>query len=234
MFKKVILLVEDDINLNKFNRRALETEGYSVCSAGTLEQARGLLEKTAPDLILLDVKLPDGNGFDFCKELRGKSHYSAVPVLFLTSVNDNEGELEGLRSGGTDYLRKPYGIELLRIRVANLLKLKENLAYQELACGPFKLNMASNRAYLHGADMLLKPKEFLLLLMFIKNERRILNEKHIYKTVWELPMDNNGTLKKHISELRKKLESGKSGYSINTVYGKGYCFTAAPNFGLVF
>ena len=224
----MILLVEDDINLNEINRRTLEKSGYFVSIALTLAKARELLERQIPDLVLLDVRLPDGNGFDFCRELRENPQCAAVPVLFLTAVIDDVGELEGLRCGGNDYLRKPYGIELLRIRVENMLKLRENQAQQEIIRGPFMLNFISNRAYLHGQDMLLTPKEFSLLLIFLKNEDRVMDAQHIYETVWDLSMKNdNQAVKKQISSLRKKLEQGKSGYTINPVYGKGYIFQAS-------
>jgi len=223
MNDKTILLVEDDRNLNDINRIALETDGYTVHAAFNLKHARELLERHTPNLIILDVKLPDGTGFDFCKEVRSNTKYAAIPILFLTSVTDDEGELEGLRSGGSDYLRKPYGIELLRMRVNNLLKLRESQAIQDIMRGPLTLKVKTMMAYLSGRDMGLMPKEFTLLLALLENEGQVLSAEYIYETVWEAPMnDNKEALKFQIKSLRPKLEG--SGYIINSIYGKGYRF----------
>jgi DNA-binding response OmpR family regulator len=220
---KVILLVEDDANLNRLNRRALESDNYAVDAALNLAQARELLAKHTPDVILLDVKLPDGTGFNFCKEIREQGKYAAIPILFLTSVADQSGEMEGLEAGGTDYLRKPYSIELLRVRVANLLRLQESQLLRDVTRGPLTLNIKTMMAYLHGKDMGLKPKEFTLLLAFVENEGHVMSAEYIYKTVWEAPMaDDPGALKYQISSLRSKIKD--SGYAINSIYGKGYCF----------
>ena len=220
---KVILLVEDDKSLNQINRLALETDGYTVYAALNLAQARKLLAQRTPDVILLDVMLPDGTGYDFCKEIREQSSYAAIPILFLTAVTDQTGEMEGLRSGGNDYLRKPYSIELLRVRVANLLKLQESQPLRDIIKGPLTLKVKTMMAYLHGRDMGLKPKEFALLLAFAENEGRIMSAEYIYETVWEAPMvDDAGAIRYQISSLRAKLKD--SGYTINSVYGKGYRF----------
>ena len=221
--RKAILLVEDDVSLNKINRVALEAEGYAVFSALNLAQAREHLEKITPDLIVLDVKLPDGTGFDLCKELREQSRYDGVPILFLTSVTDQTGEMEGLHSGGNDYLRKPYGIELLRTRVNNLFKLRESQPLRDITRGPLTLKVKTMMAYLHGKDMGLKPKEFALLLAFMENEGQIMSGSQLYETVWETTMNDDAkALKFQLSSLRPKLTG--SGYSINTIYGEGYCF----------
>jgi len=221
--RKAILLVEDDVSLNKINRVALEAEGYAVFAALNLTQAREHLETITPDLIVLDVKLPDGTGFDLCKELREQSRYDGVPILFLTSVTDQTGEMEGLHSGGNDYLRKPYGIELLRTRVNNLFKLRESQPLRDITLGPLTLKVKTMMAYLHGKDMGLKPKEFALLLAFMENEGQVMSAERLYETVWETTMnDDNRTLKKHVSDLRKKLED--SGYAIKASYSEGYRF----------
>ena len=222
---KVILLVEDDKNLNQINRRALEVDGYTVYAALDLARAREQLAAHAPDLILLDVKLPDGTGYDFCREIRQQSSYAAIPILFLTSVTDQSGEMEGLQAGGNDYLRKPYSIELLRVRVANLLKLRESQPMRDVTRGPLTLKIKTSMAYLHGRDMVLTHKEFALLLAFMENEGQVMSAQHLYETIWEAPMlDDNRSLKKHISDLRRKLEAGNSGYTIRSVYGEGYRF----------
>ena len=231
MSDKAILLVEDDVNLNKINRMALESEGYTVHTALTLAEARKILNSPLSilNLILLDVKLPDGNGFDFCKEIRQKPGFAAVPVLFLTSVNDNAGEMEGLRSGGNDYLRKPYDIDLLRMRVANLLKLQENFAQQVMTeqkiitKGALSIDTVARRAYLNGTDMNLQTKQFALLLTLVQHESEILSTPYLYETVWGQPMNRDSqALRRVVSEVRSKIAG--SGYSITSERGEGYRF----------
>lgn len=112
--KPLVLIVEDDKSLNLINRRALESEGYAVQSAYALAEARETLSRLDPDVILLDIKLPDGSGIDLCREIREKT---GAQIIFLTSVTEAGFELEAFRAGGNDYIRKPYGIDLLRERV---------------------------------------------------------------------------------------------------------------------
>ena len=226
-----ILLVEDDVNLNKINRMALTSEGYTVHTALTLAEARKILNSPLSilNLILLDVKLPDGIGFDFCKEIRGKPGFAAVPVLFLTSVNDNAGEMEGLRSGGNDYLRKPYDIDLLRMRVANLLRLQENTAQQVITeqkiitKGALSIDTVARRAYVDSVDLNLHTKQFALLLTLAQHESEILSTPYLYETVWGQPMNRDSqALRRVVSEVRSKISG--CGYSITSERGEGYRF----------
>ena len=229
MKNKTILLVEDDINLNKINQLALMGEGYTVQTALKLSEAREWLNAKVPDLILLDVKLPDGNGFDFCKEIRLNANLAAVPVLFLTSVNDYAGEMEGLSSGGNDYLRKPYDIDLLLMRVANLLKLQENKAQQAIAeqqmitRGSLSIDTVAKRAFLNGVDMNLEAKPFGLLQMLVQHENELLSSEFLYEKVWRQPMNKDSqALRRVVLAVRKQLNG--SGYNIVNERGEGYRF----------
>ncbi|MDR3365307.1 MAG: response regulator transcription factor [Clostridiales Family XIII bacterium] len=214
-----IIIVEDDRRLSLINSRALETEGYEVKAAATLENARFLIKEAAPDVILLDVKMPDGNGFDFCREIRERT---AAHIIFLTSVTESEGELEGLVAGGDDYLRKPYGIELLRERVRKALQ-KERRAPQSITRGPLTLHVVAAQASLDERDLLLTQKEFAVLLLLAQNEGRILSAEHIYEKAWGLPMaGDRNAVQMSVSRLRGKIEP--AGYTICAYRGKGYAF----------
>jgi DNA-binding response OmpR family regulator len=162
--KPLILIVEDDKRLSQINRRALESEGYEVKTAFTLSEARLQLADSEPDVILLDVKLPDGIGFDFCREIRERA---AAHIIFLTSVTESEGEMEGLVSGGDDYLRKPYGIDLLRIRVQKALQ--NGRRAEAIVRGSLTLDMVSGQGYIDGTDLCLTQKEFAVLLLLVLN-----------------------------------------------------------------
>ena len=218
----LVLIVEDDQLLCLGNRRALETAGNEVLEAFTLAQARDLLSRTDPDVILLDVKMPDGNGFDFCREIR---ETSGSYIIFLTSVTESAGELEGLLAGGDDYLRKPYGIELLRERVKNATKHRRYVPVRTLVKGNISLDIVASQAFVNGLDLLLKPKEFALLSLFMQHENQTLSPEYLYEQVWKTPMGgDNRTLRKHISELRNKMNEKNCGYAISAIYGKGYNF----------
>ena len=214
-----ILIVEDDKNLALINRRALQTEGYAVLTAPTLAAARELLAQQPFDVILLDVKMPDGNGFDFCREIRGNT---GAHIIFLTSITEPAGELEGLRAGGNDYLRKPYGIELLRERIKKAVP-QERVAARLLLRGLLTLDMTVAKAFLKEEDLKLSQKEFSMLLLFVQNEDRVLRTEDLYRTVWGQPMnDDNNAVKNAVYRLRKKIKPG--GYGIAAEYGEGYRF----------
>lgn len=226
-YKTVILIVEDDKRLSMINSHALESEGYEIKTAFTLREARFKIEDGDPDLILLDVKMPDGNGFDFCREIRGRT---AASIIFLTSVTEGEGELEGLVAGGDDYLRKPYSIKLLRTRVKNALQ-KDRKTPQFITRGPFTLYIVAAQAFVNGKDLSLTQKEFAVFLLLAQNAGKILGAEYIYDKVW-LPQKTSFKVKpmirskniieKAVSRIRNKIEP--YGYTIVTYRGKGYAF----------
>lgn len=216
--KPLILIVEDDRRLSQINRRALESEGYAVSAAFTLREARLQLADAPPDVILLDVKLPDGSGFDFCREIR---EHAAAHIIFLTSVTESEGEMEGLVAGGDDYLRKPYGIELLRVRVKKALQ--NGRKNQFVARGSLTLDLVASQAFLSGADLLLTGKEFALLLLLVQNEGKLLGAEYIYEKAWGQPMGaDRNAVQVSVSRLRKKI--APAGYVIRAERGNGYLF----------
>ena len=220
--RPLILIVEDDKRLSLINCKALEPEGYEVKTAFTLREARFLLEDGDPDVILLDIKLPDGSGLDFCREIRQRTSAS---IIFLTSVMESECELEGLVSGGDDYLRKPYGIDLLRARVKKSLQ-KERKAPQFITRGPFTLYIVAAQAFVNGEDLLLTQKEFAVLLLLTQNEGKILSAEYIYENVWGYTtLSDKNAIQMTISRLRSKIEN--TGYTIATYRRKGYAFEKA-------
>lgn len=219
MRKKTILLVEDNKDVQAFNKFLLEEQGFNIETAMTLHAARKLFIKRAPDAIVLDIGMPDGNGLDFLKELR---ILSKVPVLILTGYKNDDNIVNGFNSGCDDYLSKPYTFEVL---LARLKRLLQSAAYvpARLEYGPLKIEVLSGQAFLNGEDMLLTQKEIALLLLFTQNEGRFMSAEYLYKKVWGQPMNKNvGAVKYQVSNLRKKLED--SGYIISSTRGEGYCF----------
>jgi DNA-binding response OmpR family regulator len=195
--------------------------GYYVRLAKNLAEARERLTEAVPDIIVLDIILPDGSGLDFLEELRQNAD---IPVLLLTALAEPGDAVKGLRTGGDDYLAKPYDNAELLARIETLLRRASRLP-KILAKGRLTLNVISGLASVNGRDLLLLRKEFAVLLLLAQNEGETVSVEYLHKEVWGLPMDDNRTLKKHISALRKKLEDETSGCEIENVRGEGYCFT---------
>jgi DNA-binding response OmpR family regulator len=206
---KTVLLVEDNKKLNVINRRALEDEGYEVLTALTLADARERLADSDPDVILLDVLLPDGNGIDFCAEIRGRTD---AHILFLTSKTDRADRIRGLGTGGDDYISKPYHLAEMLARVGAAVR-RRNMAEAKppartITRGPLRLDTVATRAFLNGEDMLLKSKEFAILRLLAENEDKKFAAEELYKAVWGLDANADiRTIQVHISSLRKKLKT---------------------------
>ena len=222
MDKPLILIVEDDHRLALINRRALTASGYRVKVAPTLADARILLKEEDPDIMLLDVKLPDGLGFDFCLEVRDST---SSYIIFLTSVTGHEGEMNGLLAGGDDYLRKPYAIDLLRLRIDKGLSQRKS-ASKKIVKGPLVLDIVSARVTLDDEDLLLTPKEFALLRLLMEKEGEPIQQNKLFEEAWgQSAVGDASTIKYHVSKVRKKIAD--SGYTIVAYYGEGYCFERA-------
>lgn len=221
--KATVLIVEDNTDVLYLNSRAIKRLGYRVLTAQTLEETQKCLAEESPDLIILDVLLPDGNGLDFCRELR---ETCATPILFLTALGEKQDILEGLRRGGDDYIPKPYDMNDLIARVQSLLKkvsMRKKDIHDTYSCGPIAIHLLSGRAFLAGEDMQLTHKETALLLLFAQNQGQVISTERLYRTVWQQPtLDDYQAVKKMVSRLRTKLEG--SGFTIVSHRGRGYCF----------
>ena len=223
-----VLLVEDDIQLNRINSRLLKLNGYQVLTAMTLAEARERMKEIAPDIILLDVILPDGNGFEFCAEIRDETQ---AHILFLTAKREHADMMKGLMTGGDDYLMKPFHPDALVAKVASAArrramdKIIVEAPAKTLSAGNLSLDFAAIQAFVNGVDLLLTPKEFALLRLFAENENTVLGNELIYEKVWNAPlMGDIRALQKRVSALRAKLKDSGSDHMITTVYGNGYLF----------
>lgn len=220
----VILMIEDDPGVLKLNQRALERMGYAVRTAQSLEQARALLHPKVADLFLLDVVLPDGSGMDFIREIRAVTD---APILMLTSRSANADVIGGLMSGADEYMTKPYRINELQARIVALLRMATRRANASMArgvtLGPLSLDLLAQRAFLHGQDMLLSPKEYQMLFLLARQPNQPITKQQLYQDIWQLPapMDDR-MLRNTIYRLRKKLDSGTSSLFILSERGEGY------------
>lgn len=205
-----ILIIEDDKDILSANRQMLELEGYRVVTAKTLEAGRKAVQKENPDLILLDILLPDGNGLDLCREIRSSSD---VRILFLSALNTKSDVIEGLRRGGDDYLAKPYMTEELLLRIAALLRRNARpLPNVTEVTGRIEWHTSSFSASVNGEDLHLKPMEYNVLRLLCANSSRYLSAEEIYRSAWDNEPNNDvRPVHNHIYCLRAKLKP----YGIN-------------------
>jgi DNA-binding response OmpR family regulator len=213
-----ILLIEDDREIQENNKDLLESSGgYAVRTAMNLAEAREQITKELPDIIVLDIMLPDVSGLDLIKEIND------IPVLLLTALGENSDVVKGLRAGGDDYLSKPYDDNVLLARIESLLRRTESHVPKTLTKGPLSLDIIARRAYIDNNDLLLTHKEFACLLMLAQTEGHIISSRTIYEQIWKQKLeDDKNTLKATISTLRKKIEP--SGYAITVSREHGYTF----------
>ena len=222
---KVILCVEDNLRVQLFNKPLLEAKGFTVKTAMTLAQAREIIGREMPSLIVLDIHLPDGNGLDFLRELRKQQKTSNVPVIALTVDKEDNDLVAGFASGCDDYLPKPYNFDVLYARIEGLLRRAWYSG--SIHKGALTLDILRNKAFVNGRNAELTPKEFAVLLFLVQNEGKELTAEAIYEHVWGTAMNiDSGAVRRHISMLKKKLdEENAVDFSILTEYGRGYTFT---------
>ena len=226
-----ILLVEDDVSLHRGIQFTLQQEGFDVRSAYNLEEARRQLRDGEFQLLLLDVNLPDGNGFDFCAEIRRTSD---TPLIFLTASDQEFDIVRGLDIGGDDYITKPFRLREFLSRVHAVLRRRAPAVKREddksiLAAEGLALHLSEMRLEKNGEDVPLSMTEFRLLSLFMAHPRAVLSRDQIIQHVWpdgaEVLDDN--TVAVNVRRLREKLEDNpQQPQRIVTVRGAGYRWNA--------
>lgn len=220
-----ILIVEDDIALNNGILLSLKQEDYQLKQAFTFQEALSELKDNTYSLFLLDVNLPDGNGFDLCKKIR---QTSLAPILFLTA-NDMELDIvTGLELGADDYMTKPFSLMVLRARVNALLRRssKEDL-HTVYEIDDLSFDFTEMHFFKAGKEIILSRTEQKLLWLLIKNQGNVLSRSSLVDKLWTDGAEyvDENALSVCISRLRNKLENtpAKPDY-IQTVYGIGYAW----------
>jgi len=219
MTNPLILVIEDDKNISRATRAMLELEGYRVYTAETLAEGNTLTEKYKPDLTVLDILLPDGNGLDYCRTLREQNNGGRI--LFLSALNTHEDVINGLRAGGDDYLAKPYITDELLLRIKALLR-RGRIGESALdRSGPLVWNRLSRQVAVNGQDLLLTPREYAVLELLCGEPGQYFTPEEIYKAVWNSePLENLSPVHNHIYSLRQKLAG--SGAEIRSTRSRGY------------
>lgn len=227
-----ILLIDDSPEYEIVVRKALTRPGLEVDAVANARDALvRLLQEPLPQLILLDITLPDRDGLQFYTDLQADERLAAIPVIFLTGQGDLPNKLTAFSLGAEDYLVKPVPPLELRARVESRLKKIEAKAAQEtvIVKGPIRLKLDAQRAEIvyegQTRELKLTPREFKLLLHLVKNEERVLSRDQILDSVWGTTSEvMDRTVDAHVSALRKKLGPGAS--CIESVLGTGYRFVA--------
>lgn len=222
---KKILVVEDDLALSTGLCFELDTEGYLSMAAFNCQKTRQLLKNSELDLVLLDVNLPDGNGFDLCREI--KTMYPELPVIFLTANDLEQNVLDGFDLGAEDYVTKPFNMKILLRRVEVALRRAQGQKaaknHVQWSDGFLTLDFGSLTAQRNGETLSITPNEYKLLRILTENSGQILTRQILLERLW----DNDGnfiddhTLTVTMNRLRTKIEDFFHTY-IQTVRGMGY------------
>jgi two-component system KDP operon response regulator KdpE len=203
----VAILIEDERQIRRFVRTALEAEGWSVVEAETMGQGLADAGTRKPDLIILDLGLPDGDGMEFLQELRG---WSKVPVIVLSARVGEQDKIEALDGGADDYLTKPFGVgELLaRVRAASRRRQDGGAASGALfEFGDVKVDLSRRTVEKRGALIHLTPTEYRLLTLLIANAGKVLTHRQILREVWGPSHSEDGHyVRVYMGHLRQKLE----------------------------
>ncbi|HSN25861.1 MAG TPA: response regulator [Kofleriaceae bacterium] len=203
-----VLIVEDEAPMRRFVRSALATHGFRVVEAATLREAESLSTESPPELILLDLGLPDGDGLDLLTRLREWSH---APVIVLSARGREEDKVKALDAGADDYLTKPFGTSelLARIRVA-LRHARAQRAPDDpiVAVGPIRIDQARHEVTVDGTQVHLTPIEFKLLALLTRHAGKVLTHRQLLHEVWG-PRSTHQThyLRVHMAALRRKIEA---------------------------
>lgn len=228
---KHIFFVEDDLSLINGLSFAIRKQGYEVTIARTSVEAEQLWESGTYDLVILDVTLPDGSGFDLCRKIRAASK---IPIMFLTAADEETDIIMGLDIGGDDYMTKPFKLAVFLSRVNALLRRSENFheeqAEPELHSNSIRVQLLKQEVTKNGDPLDLTASEYKLLCLFMENPDIVLSPEQILSKLWDCDgkyIENN-TLTVYIRRLRTKIEDNPADpKKIVTVRGMGYKWNTA-------
>jgi len=215
-----ILMVEDEADVLSVNLEHFTAQGYEVHCAKTLREARAVIYEYPPDLILLDVLMPDGSGYDFCKEIRA---YTGAAIMYLTCMGRDEDMIRGLMEGGDDYLSKPYSLDVLSTRVVAALRRIGIVNAGRIEKPPLIIDHLSGRVTIDEKELFLSQKEKQLLSFLVCHAGREFGAAEISDSVWG-GSGSGSTVRSHISNLRKKLEDTGDFFEIILTPSRKYMF----------
>lgn len=223
---KTLLFVDDDTALLEANRIHFTNRNYQVLTAPDGTLACSLLRKHPVDCIILDVMLPGKDGYILCREFRRES---SAPIIFLTSLSDQNHLYRGFMEGGDDYMTKPYAFRELELRIeARINQSKGFLSRKEiLDFSPLMIDISARQALIRQAVIPLTANEFDILVLLARTPGTVFSLNAIYREIWQMPdLETAQTVRVHIGRMRQKLEAAcPERQYIKTVWGKGYLFS---------
>jgi DNA-binding response OmpR family regulator len=219
-----VLVVDDDLTVRDVVRRYLELGGHQVALADNGEDALRWIAEHEPDLVVLDLMLPGIDGLEVCRRLRERS---AIPVVMLTALGEEENRIAGLQLGADDYVTKPFSPRELALRVSSVLRRARATTapggQKELSDGNLALDLAAHRATLRGAELALTTREFDLLMFLMSHPNEAFSREQLLEKVWGWDFGDQSTVTVHVRRLREKIEATPAKpRRIVTVWGVGY------------
>lgn len=215
-----LLIIEDDTDLREGLSFSFSSDGYEVTEVATKAEGLREIKKNIYRMVLLDCNLPDGTGFELCREVRS---FSNLPIVMLTARDTELDEIQALELGVNDYMSKPFSLGVLKARVKRILQEKTETA--RIVTGSLTIDQNTCKVWKHGEEIQLSKLEYRLLRYLIENKNHILSKEQILEKIWDCDgkyVDNN-TVSVNISRLRTKIEEDASKPTrIKTVHGIGY------------
>ena len=216
-----MLVVEDEIRMARLLKRALEEEGHAVDIAASGADGLWLATENAYGAIVLDVMLPDFDGFEVCHQLRKNDVWA--PVIMLTARDSVGDRVRGLDAGADDYLVKPFSLAELAARLRALARRDDRSRPVLLTAGDLKLDPAAKRAWRADTELQLSPKEFALLELFLRHPGAVLSRSQIIDAVWDWAYDGgSNVVDQYVNYLRRKIDTPFGRHDLETVRGMGY------------
>jgi two-component system response regulator RegX3 len=227
--RRTILLVEDEVSITEPLAAALEREGFDTRVAGTAGDALEQAGQLQPDLVLLDVMLPDGSGYDVCRELRRSSK---VPIIMLTARGEEADRVIGLELGADDYVVKPFSAREVTARIRAVLRRAESAAPEgggAIEIGEIRLDPAKREVRRGGKALELSRKEYDLLELLMRDAGTVIKRERLIEQVWDTNwFGSTKTLDVHVSGLRRKLgDNSAAPRYLHTIRGVGFRFASA-------
>lgn len=227
---KRILIVEDDSLLNKTLAYNFTSDGYKVTGAFNARTAAAKLTGNEYDLVLLDINLPDGNGYELCRLI--KPDHPDTLVIFLTANDQESDQIRGYEAGAVDYITKPFSIGALQRKIGAMFAvLERHKAPREIYDdGKLFLDFSEQSASLNGRPLTLSSMEFRMLNLFCKNQKQVLTRNQLLEKLWDIDENfiEDHTLTTTVSRIRAKIEAEGDTY-IKTIYGMGYQWMGGEN-----
>ncbi len=217
------LIIDDEKMLADSTAEYFNLFGVQTAVAYSADDCRNFLQNNFAELLLLDINLADGSGFELCKELRKNTD---IPILFISARTSDDDKIVALNIGGDDYVQKPYSLGVLLAKVKAVLKRYKQTVSAQYSDGNLTIDFAAKQVTANGRPVRLTALEFKLLAYLVENEGKVVGKQELFEKVWEDKFTGDGTLNVHIRRLREAIEPNPNAPQyIVTVWGDGYKFT---------